>query len=149
MDEGILVLTTSTENYYNIGINGIGRGLSSDPNDPASYVPGLFWADWFYKNPSRNEFTPSTQLLIPMDNRTYASCTKTDGYEYCAHGGVSWTVPYLAGVYALCVQKSPAITPEEFWEKTMSTGTIQTIEYDGKEYELGTIIDPVKLLESL
>lgn len=84
-----------------------------------------------------------------MDSRTYASFTSADGYEFCSVGGLSWAVPWLSGLYALCVQKKPNITPNEFIEKAFETGTDKTIVHNGREYTLGTIVDPVKLIESL
>lgn len=48
-----------------------------------------------------------------------------------------------------CVQKKPNITPNEFIEKAFETGTDKTIVHNGREYTLGTIVDPVKLIESL
>lgn len=53
------------------------------------------------------------------------------------------------GMYALCLQVDAELTPEEFVEKSFETGTVQTIEYQGKQYELGTIIDPAALIEAL
>lgn len=64
-------------------------------------------------------------------------------------GGLSWSVPWLAGMYALCLQVDNDLTPEEFNRKAFETGTVQTIEYQGKQYELGTIIDPEALIEVL
>lgn len=57
-------------------------------------------------------------------------------------------MPWLAGMYALCLQADWELTPEEFIEKAFETGTVQNIEYDGKQYELGTIIDPTALVEA-
>jgi hypothetical protein len=50
-----------------------------------------------------------------MDSRTTASPGATDQYVFYGIGGMSWAVPYIAGVYALAVQVDPAITPERFW----------------------------------
>ena len=84
-----------------------------------------------------------------MDARTYACSSSSDGYEFCSQGGLSWSAPWLSGLYGLCVQVKPDITPEKFFEKAFETGIQKTIVHDGKEYTLGTIVDSVKMIESL
>ena len=145
-EAGIFVVTTSTEVNYGFILMGLGREPFGDPDDMESYMPGSWWADNFYRSP--DWYSPDRMLLVPMDSRTYGSFSTTDGYEYCSTGGLSWSVPYLAGMYALCVQVKPDITPEEFIEKAFETGIQKTIVHDGKEYTLGTIVDPVILIES-
>ena len=55
---------------------------------------------------------------------------------------MSWTVPYVAGLYALACQVNPDITPEVFWEQALNTG-------DVNKQNLGKIVNPEKLLESI
>lgn len=119
--------------------------MTADPDDIRSYGPGRFWRDNFYAGYADMEDV----LLVPMDARTYASWTDTDGYEFGASGGLSWSVPWLAGLYALCLEKNPSLTPDEFISKAFETGITQTIEHDGKSLPLGTIIDPVALINEL
>jgi hypothetical protein len=64
-------------------------------------------------------------------------------------GGWSWSIPYLAGTYALAVQVDPNITPDEFWEAALKTGRAIHILHVGKEYELRVILDPQALIETL
>ena len=145
-EAGVFVITTSTEDNYGFTLMGLGKELTTDPNDISSYGPGHFWSDSFYSG-----YMPdaSHMLLVPMDARTYASWNGVDGYEFGASGGLSWSVPWLAGLYALCIQADDDLTPELFIEKAFETGTIQTIEYQGKSSEFGTIIDPTALIEEL
>ena len=72
-----------------------------------------------------------------------------DEYVFYRFGGWSWSIPYIAGVYALAAQVDPSITPEQFWSLAMQTG--QTIELDhGDEMiPFGPIIDPVSLIDAL
>ena len=44
-----------------------------------------------------------------MDSRCTASPTGINDYVYYREGGMSWTVPYLAGLYALACQVNPDI----------------------------------------
>jgi hypothetical protein len=91
----------------------------------------------------------SRRLLIPMDARTTASPTGVQDYVFYGIGGISWSVPYLAGVYALAVQVKPEITPEEFLRLAFNTGQTIQIEHNGSQYSLGVIIDPAALIASL
>jgi hypothetical protein len=84
-----------------------------------------------------------------MDSRTTASPTGKEDYVFYAPGGMSWTVPYLAGMYALAVQVKPDITPEEFLSAAMKTGKTIPIQHEGKEYQLGVILDPLALIEEI
>jgi hypothetical protein len=72
-----------------------------------------------------------------------------DEYTFAHMGGMSWVVPYLAGVYALAVQADPDITPEHFWTLVQETGPAIEVEHDGKMSSLGTIIDPPALIAAL
>jgi hypothetical protein len=49
-----------------------------------------------------------------MQARTTATPTGKEDYVFDVPGGMSWTVPYLAGMYALAAQVRPDITPEVF-----------------------------------
>jgi len=70
-------------------------------------------------------------------------------YEYSGVAGLSWTAPYLAGMYALACQAKPNITPQEFLKLAMKTGRTIQIQHDGKSYSYGTILDPQALIAAL
>jgi hypothetical protein len=63
--------------------------------------------------------------------------------------GTSWTMPYLAGVYALAVQVNPDITPDRFRQTALRTGRTIQVKRGEKTYPLGPIIDPVALIAAL
>ena len=84
-----------------------------------------------------------------MDSRATASPTGLDEYVFYYQGGLSWSIPYLAGVYALAVQVDPMVTPEQFWSFAMETGKYIEIEIDGEKFSLGPILDPVELIKGL
>ena len=145
-EAGVFVITTSTEANYDFVLMGLGKEQMTDPDDVSVYGPGHFWSEAFY---SGGMADPDRVLLVPMDARTYASWYDTDGYEFASSGGLSWSVPWLAGLYALCLQVDEDLTPEEFIGKAFETGTVQTVEYQGKQYELGTIIAPEALIDAI
>lgn len=97
---------------------GAGRNPLEDPNDKASFNKGQFWKN--YDIPSLNLIK---NTLVPMDSRCYASNKGTEDYEYCSVGGISWSIPYIAGLYALACEVDPSITPEKFEQTILSTRT--------------------------
>lgn len=145
-EAGVFVITTAPEDNYGFSLMGLGKEPTADPDDVSSYAPGHFWSEYFYNGEMADA---SKMLLVPMDARTYASCNGTTGYEFGASGGLSWSVPWLAGLYALCLQTDDELTPERFIEAAFETGTVQTTEYQGESYELGTIVNPAALIEEL
>lgn len=132
--------------YSNSGLLGLGRAPLSGPDAFQSYEPGLFWANYFYE---AQMSTSRKILFVPMDSRTTASPTGKDEYVFYREGGLSWSIPYLAGMYALAAQVKPEITPEEFWKLAMETGQTIEILHEGQTYQLGPILDPVALIAAL
>jgi hypothetical protein len=57
-----------------------------------------------------------------MDSRTGADTQAGNDYTYFYRGGWSWSMPYIAWLYALAAQADPSITPHRFWELAMRTG---------------------------
>jgi hypothetical protein len=122
-------------------LGGLGRDPLKNPDKATSYEKGLFWQD--YNNYQNNA------LLVPMDSRGVASNKGNNDYVFYRKCGLSWAVPYLAGLYALACQVKPDITPELFKEKAFATGDTITIDVNGKKQPLGKIVNPIKLIDSL
>ncbi len=144
---GIFVISTAIDRTHKLAFHGLGRDPQKDPELAASYGLGSWWADSFADG--RFYFKPGERLLVPMDARTTASPTGEQDYVYYSSGGWSWSVPYLAGLYALACQVAPSVTPETFWATALKTGKVVPVVYKGKTYQLGTIVDPVALMEAL
>lgn len=143
---GMLVICASVEDetVHGFKFNGLGRASLADPDLFESYEPGLFWAQHFPDDEWLKD-----RLLVPMDSRTTASPLGYDEYVFYRSGGWSWSIPYIAGVYALAVQVDPTITPEQFWSLAMQTGRTIELDYDGAMMPFGPIIDPVALIGTL
>lgn len=141
---GIFVISSSLSETHSLYFHGLGRDPLSDPNDFWSYQPGIWWQEYFYK-----QGFPAKMLLVPMDSRTTASPTGTEDYVFYRQGGWSWSIPYLAGMYALAVQVKPEITPEQFWQIALDTGKTIQIDHNAKEYEFGIILDPQALIKAI
>jgi hypothetical protein len=69
--------------------------------------------------------------------------------EYLVMTGLSWSIPYIAGIYALAAQVDPAITPEQFWSLAMQTGHTIELDHNGEIIPFGPIIDPISLIDAL
>ncbi len=141
---GLLVVSSSLEETFGFKFHGLGRAPLADPDKFESYEPGLWWASDFYVS---NRI--SDRLLVPMDSRTTASPGGADEYAFYREGGWSWSIPYIAGMYALAAQVKPTITPDEFWSTAMQTGRTIELQHDGKTFPLGPILDPAALVKAL
>jgi hypothetical protein len=144
---GVFVISTALERTHGLAFHGLGRDPRLDPEEPASYRPGSWWAKRFLTDPAA--FGQVKRLLIPMDSRTTAGPCGDADYVFYAEGGWSWVVPYLAGLYALGCQVNPDINPEQFWEAALQTGTTIPWEHAGATRSLGPIVQPVALLQAL
>lgn len=144
---GVFVISTALERTHKLAFHGLGRPALKDPDQESSYGLGSWWANNFLNG--RFRFAPGQRLLVPMDSRTTASPTGEDDYVFYPAGGWSWSVPYLAGLYALACQVDRDVTPETFWAAALNTGHIIPLEHEGQKIELGTIAAPVALIERL
>jgi hypothetical protein len=123
-DEGILVVTCDP-GFLRLAT--LKRVETSPDPGPADYKRGLYGH-------------PAAVLCVPAANRTLASLWGPHFYTYDRTGGMSWTVPYLAGVAALAWQVDPSIKPREMLELWQSTVA---------RTSAGLVIDPVAMIETV
>jgi len=142
---GMLVICSSVEQVHGFAFHGLGRPVTANPDDFSVYEPGLWWAQDYFKG----RWGKPNRLLVPMDSRTTASPTGKTEYVFYAQGGWSWSIPYIAGAYALAAQVEPKITPERFWALALKTGRTIKLRHEGKEHDFGPILDPAKLIEAI
>lgn len=147
--EGVLVVSTVMSRYYDVDLLGLGKKPLSNPDDLGSYQPGLYWEKNYYSDYDGYVKKIGKTLMVPMDSRSTASPTGINEYVFYRTGGLSWSVPYLAGLYVLCCQVQPDITPEQFLSVAIASGDVKTFEKNGRTYKLGTIINPVRLMDRL
>ena len=141
---GIFVVSSSLSQTYGLNFNGLGRSPLTDPDEFTAYEPGLWWSNAFFEGKMKGQ-----SLMVPMDARTTASPTGADDYVYYRTGGWSWSIPYIAGTYALAAQVRPDITPEQFWKLALETGQTIQVQHGWRSYALGTILDPPALIAAL
>lgn len=130
-EQGVWLLTVNE--FMEQGFCGMIRAPLADPNDPESY-------EYRFGNGS---------LGVPMGRRTYASMCGEIDFEQDFQGGLSWAVPYLAGIYALARQVDPTLTPDDFVALAHETARIPQaprLAYDGQNL---TVLDPVALIGAL
>ena len=130
-ESGVFVITCSPIVNFDFELMGLGRNPMADPDDVSSYSRSLINSKYQI---------PHNALLVPTDSRTTAGFTGESEYIFYRQGGSSWAAPWLAGMYALCVQVYPEITPELFVDLAFETGDAM---------QAGTIINPARLIERL
>ncbi len=87
--------------------------------------------------------------LVPTDFRVTAAPNGPQDYVHYANGGLSWAVPYLAGLYALGVQVYPALTKEIFMQAARDTANTQTCTYQGEKFTARYFVNPTALINRL
>lgn len=121
LDEWVEALKKAKESgifVVNVGGNQIdisfsGGGSPDGKNDFESYL------SWLRENKGNEEHLNERkkEIVVPSDYRTMASSWNKEGqYMYNGRGGISWSVPYLAGLFALILQVNPNIKREEIAE---------------------------------
>lgn len=123
-DEGILVVTCD-QRYYRIATLKRKPGLDAD--SPANYINQFGWG-------------AKDMLGVPAGNRTTASRSGPEDYMFWRQGGMSWTVPYLAGVAAMAFQVHPELKPNTVPELWMKTAT---------KTSAGLVINPPGFIEAV
>lgn len=135
--EGVAVFTTND-------VNTLSRNHSLDnPEDMANYCRPAYWSgDVSFLSANMQD------VVVPTDFRTTASPTGTKDYVHYANGGLSWAVPYVAGLYALGVQVYPPLTKEIFVKAAHDTATVRNCEYEGEKFSM-PLVNPVRLINYL
>lgn len=137
-EEGVFVITTSLleddrEDIKGVNFIGMEKTKLADPNDLSVYGKAS-WA-------GESDFYKKDYLCIPSDNRCVAAPTGVDDYAIYQTGGLSWSVPYIAGIYALACQVKPDIDYKEFWKIALDTAVAND--------KLDMIINPRGIIDKL
>jgi serine protease AprX len=120
----------------------IGGGSFGDKNDFDTYEEWLFTQE-----NKKNKKWAEGKIIIPSDYRTIASSWNKknrdgiDEYAFYGQGGVSWSIPYLAGLFTLMLQINIDLKIEEM-VKILKDTSITNI--NGLK-----IIDPQKAMENI
>ncbi|MCL2050185.1 MAG: S8 family peptidase [Lachnospiraceae bacterium] len=148
-EAGIFVITVSPEHNHDFILLGLGRSFNNDPDDFVSYDMALMWKDFFIADDNHNFISGENILYVPIDSRTFAACTGDDDYMFSAMGGNSLAVPWLAGLYALCLQVNPELTADEFVKLALETSKNTIIKEGNREFLLQGVTNPGAIVEKL
>ncbi len=135
------------EEVHGLRFHGLGRAPQANPDDPNAFEPGCWWAQQFYSETGNDHL--ANRLLVPMDSRTTASPTGNDEYVFYRQGGWSWSIPYIAGMYALAAQVEPDITPDRFRALALKTSQAIQLRNEDKTRGLGPVLNPERLIAAL
>jgi len=123
-DAGILVVTCDPA-FLRIGT--LKRIESCSGESAADYEAGRY-------------FHPRAELCIPAGNRSMASYEGPDVFTFDRTGGMSWTVPYLAGLAALGFQADPSLQPKQVVDLWRQTAT---------KTQVGLILNPPEFIAAV
>ena len=143
--QGVFIVSTALSEHYGFNTCGANRNPDGNLDDPDNYEAGAF-----FKNRSEkpDEQYRKELLLVPMDHRTVADYTDGESYRYEGNdGGMSWSTPWLASMYALAKQADSNITPEKFWAIALLQSDECNNNDSGKN--VGRIINPQKLIDEV
>lgn len=136
-DDGVSVFTTND-------VFTLSRAHSLAAPDKLPYCRPAYWFD-------KSElplYSQITDITVPTDFRVLASPTGNKDYVHYANGGLSWAVPYVAGLYALSVQVKPDLTKEEFTQAVAATNQTQNCVWQEVKFT-SLLINPQKLIQYL
>jgi len=129
---GILVL--DCQQSAETGITEVGYYDLNNPDDLSGFTTGSPKYDY-----------PSNKNVIhaPAGCRTQAQEQESDRnyWQYTGDGGISWTIPYVAGVLAMGWQVNPSLSNDEIVEVLWKTAYVTT---DG-----GHVINPVAFIKEI
>ena len=137
--DGVAVFTTND-------VSTLSRNHSLDnPEDVSKYCRSAYWFD----KESIPHLSPDmTDVVVPTDFRVVASQSGPADYVHFANGGLSWAVPYVAGLYALGVQVYPQLTKKIFMKTALETSDVRSCEYQGESFSM-KLINPQRLINKL
>lgn len=103
-----------------VGPDAGGGGAHGDKENPESYGRPLFLRDRAHANDEYkkiiDDYDEKRSITVPSDHRAFASRMGHGEYEYRGRGGISLSIPYVAGIFALTLQVNPDLKQEEIIE---------------------------------
>jgi len=137
---GMLVSCSGNVNpVHGFKFNGLDRDPLDDPDKLDSCRPGLWWSFVLKDEKAFKSHQDDLvgRLMVPMDSRATASPCHAKEYVFYRDGAWSWSVPWIAGLYALAVQAKPDVTPDEFWNRARETGQPLHVEVGTERIQMG------------
>ncbi len=146
---GIFILTTSAYRHYDLNPISARCELDKDRNDPTNYELSTYLSsDKNLVSDKENKF--KNGIMVPVDCRVYANSLGNNGFAYDKNGagGMSWSVPFITGIYAMVCQIKPDITPENFVRIMNETGSNVELSIDERKIDL-KVLNPVGIVNAI
>lgn len=137
--QGVLVLTTN--DVFTVSRN----CYCASPDKISSYTRPAYWFD----EKDVSNYPNINDICVPTDFRIIASPTGEKDYVAYSEGGLSWAVPYLAGIAALAKQVKPDLTPQEFMDTTRKTAQSVEVKKGNTSAKAKYFINPQDLIKEL
>ena len=137
--DGVAVFTTN--DVFTLSRN----HTLDNPDRVADYCRTAYWFD---ENDVGFLSADMQDVIVPTDFRVIASPTGKNDYVHYTNGGLSWAVPYVAGLYALGVQVYPQLTKEIFMQAAHETVSVRNCKLQGKPFSV-PLVNPSALLNRL
>lgn len=139
IDENVPVFFPDMYSYMPIHYcSGADRNPLEDPDKPSSYSLGT----WEKENYDGHK----DGILFPMDSRSFASQTGVNDYVWMRHGGWSWVMPYITGLYAICLQINSTLSVAEFSDAIVTTADTIIVDNLGSQVPI-ILVNPVELIK--
>ena len=139
VSENVIIFCTDMYKYMDFTFcSGADRNPLGNPDNLAAYSLGT-WEKNNYEGHKDG-------ILFPMDSRSFASPTGVNDYAWVRIGGWSWVMPYITGLYAICLQINPNIIVEEFSNALSATADTIIVDNLGSKVPIH-IVNPIKLSE--
>ena len=138
-EKGVLVLTTN--DVFTVSRN----CYYASPDKIASYTHPAYW----FKEEEISFYKKISDICVPTDYRIIASPTGEKDYVAYSNGGLSWAVPYLAGIAALAKQVKPDLTPQEFMDTARKTAQSVEVKKGNTSAKAKYFINPQDLIKEL
>lgn len=137
-EHGIAVFTTND-------VAALSRTHSLSSPDGTDYCRPMTW----WNKEELSHYYDLQDPLVPMDFRVTAAPNGAQDYVHYTQGGLSWAVPYLAGLYALGVQVYPDLTKDVFLQAVRDTADTKECSYQGTSFTARYVVNPTALINRL
>ena len=84
------------------------------PMSDRNNMNSLTFSNWM------DRYSPEL-VYVPAEGTTAAAESGEEGYTYWSKGGLSWTMPYILGLYAIVLQIDPTMTKDEIRQMVTET----------------------------
>lgn len=139
-DQGVYVVSCSHVTGNAFGIGGMRRVIADDQSE--SYEPPS-WLEEHIKAGGKLSAGMDKKILVPAENIMLPSPADPGGYYMSRQGGLSWGVPYLAGLVGCVMSVAPFASHSMINQLIVESAQQEvTVNVAGQDVSMGRVIDP-------